>query len=135
MEVILLSVANFMLLGGMFLSIIFYADKIVSLLKLDRNLSQNDIDLSQLKSYDIMRVAIIALGIYMIVSNITDFLYYVIVAFKSSVANQSMLYGQNDSPFTFNEYVYWAVYGVNVLIGYLLIANVKSISRFLSKNT
>lgn len=131
--VVLLSVANFLLLGGMFLYIIFYADKIVNLLKLDADLSHKEIDLTHLKSYDIMRVAVIALGIYMIINNITDFLYYVIVAFKSSVANQNMVYAESDSPFTFNEYVYWAVYGVNILIGYLLITNVKRISRFLNR--
>lgn len=128
--VILLVLANLMVFSALFYALIRYADVIASFLRLDAGLSDAIIDLKFLKSNDILRVSIVLLGGFLIIFNVADFLFMCFLAFKSSLPNQTYL---DLNKLNTNDYVYWFISAVNILIGYLLIRNVKAIAGFLSK--
>ncbi|MGB5981498.1 MAG: hypothetical protein WBG46_05080 [Nonlabens sp.] len=129
--VMLLILANLLVFSALFFLLIRYAGKIVSLLKLDAGLSNEIINLKFLKTTDILRVGIVLLGGFLIIFNIADFLFMCFMAFKSNLPTQSYM---ESNKLNFNDYLYWFVYAVNILIGYLLIRNVNRVADFLNKS-
>lgn len=130
-SVILLSIASLLLILGLFSGIIFYTDRIVELFKLTKGLSNKEIDLKYLKSIHIFKVGIVLFGSYLILTNLTDFLAMSVSAFKSNIPGRSI--ERIDQGLNFNDYLYWTIYGLNILIGYIVISNVDKFSRFLDR--
>ena len=107
---------------GLFSLLVFKSDKIVRLLKLDKGFDDDRIELANLSSEDIVKIGAFIIGGLLILDNIPAFLSHTLFAFKGSVAGQN--YGTQDK-------FYWAVSGLNLALGYLLITNYGFVARLL----
>ncbi|SDY08663.1 hypothetical protein SAMN05444411_1219 [Lutibacter oricola] len=112
-----------------FLFVLFRADRIVDFLRLDKGFDNEKIEFGDFNNQNIMKLALILIGGIMIVSNLSEFLNFLFHAFKTSA--EVSMFG-NDG-LTGEYYFNWVVSGLNILIGYLLMTNFKSISKWLIK--
>lgn len=101
-------------IGGLFILLIFKADKVVQALKLDKGFDDNRIELRDIKSTDIIKIGVFIIGGLLILNNIPRFLSHTLFAFKGE--NLGIDYEMEDK---FN----WAVSAINLIIGYLLLTN------------
>jgi len=107
---------------GLFVLLVFKSDKVVGLLKLDKGFDEDRIEFGNLNSADIVKIGTFIIGGLLIIDNIPAFLSHTLFAFKGSVVGQ--VYSTQDK-------FYWAVSGLNLVIGYLLITNYDFVARLL----
>lgn len=110
---------------GLFLILIFKADKIVQILKLEKGFDNDKIEFGNLKPIDIIRIGTFIIGGLLILENIPAFLSHALFALKGDVIG--LKYPLQNK---FN----WAVSGLNILIGFLLITNYDYVAGKLKKN-
>lgn len=104
--------------------LLFKAGNVVSFLKLDKNFDEDKMYLEKLEASSIIRLGLIIIGGFLILDNIAWVLTNTLEAFKTDLSGQIL-----ESSFKTN----WIVGGINLVIGILLITNLKSISSFLNK--
>jgi len=105
---------------GLFLILIFKANKIVELLKLDRGFEEERIDFGNLSSTDIIKIGTFVIGGFLIIDNVPDFLSQTLWSFKKEIIGME---------FTAKDKFNWAVSGLNLLIGYLLLTNYRFVAK------
>lgn len=108
---------------GLFLLLIFKSHKIVSLLKLDEGFDDDKIELGNFKPSDIIKTGTFIIGGLLILDNIPGFLSHSLFAFKGDIIGRE--YNTQDK---FN----WAVSGLNLIIGFLLLINYDFVAKRLS---
>jgi hypothetical protein len=101
-------------IGGLFVLLVFKADKVVQALRLDKGFDDNRIELGNLKSIDVIKIGTFIIGGLLLLNNIPGFLSHTLFAFKGK--NVGIEYKMEDK---FN----WAVSAINLIIGYLLLTN------------
>lgn len=107
---------------GLFIVLIFKADKIVGLLKLEKGFDDERIELGNLKSTDIVKIGTFIIGGMLMLNNIPDFLSHTLFAFKGDVAGQ--IYDSNDK-------YQWLASAINIVVGYLLLTNFSFVASLL----
>lgn len=123
---------------GLFYLLLWKAEKISDLLKLEKGFDQERIDFGGLKSLDIIKFGILIIGGFLFIENIPTFLSHTLFAFKSSIPQGFDQAYENRGILKYNrleDYVYWVSSGLNLLVGYLLIVNFKKISKYLNRKT
>lgn len=120
-SIIWLIVATLISLGLLVL-LIFKSDKIVHLLKLDKGFDDDKIELGNFDQKKIVMLSSILIGGFLIIDNISDFLSHTIFFFKADITGME---------YNNLSYLKWTISGLNIVIGYLLITNHKSISKLL----
>ncbi len=109
-----------------FLILIFKADLIIDILKLDKGFDDDTIQFENLNSESVVKIAIFLIGGFLIIDYLPSFLQYSYQAFKSKVQNSEYLNTPVNS-------FHWIVSGINLLLGYLLITNYKVIANYFTK--
>ena len=107
---------------GLFVLLIFYADKVVDLLKLDKGFDTDNIDLGNFKNSDIAKFASFLIGGMMIVDTLPSFLtrsFWVFEQLVNGVGNR------DEDKFMF------IANGLTIIVGYLLITNYTVIPKLL----
>lgn len=107
---------------GLFVLLVFNADKVVRLLRLDKGFDNEKIELGNLNSAEIVKIGTFIIGGLLILDNIPGFLSHTLFAFKGSVIGQ--VYDSKDN---FN----WVISGINIFIGYLLLTNFSFVAKIL----
>jgi hypothetical protein len=107
---------------GLFVLLVFKADKVVELLRLDKGFDDEKIELGSLNSSDIVKIGTFIIGGLLILDNIPGFLSHTLFAFKGSVIGQ--VYDSKDK-------FYLTVSGINIILGYLLLTNYSFVVRLL----
>jgi len=133
-NILIASISSIIYIGlaiGFFLLIIFNSDKIIDLLKLDKGFDDEIIKFEKFNSLNIMKIAIILIGGIMIIDNFPKFLSYAYYAFRSAAKVSVFDNNNTDYRDVFN----WTVSGINILIGYLLMTNFKSLSNWMIKGS
>lgn len=102
------------ILGGLFVLLVFKADKVVQLLKLDEGFEENRIELANMKAADILKIGTFIIGGLLFLNTLPGFLSQMLDGYKSS--NLGIEFG-------FQKKFDWVVSGVNLIIGYLLMTN------------
>ncbi len=97
---------------GLTVAFLFKSDKIVKLLKLERGFDEDRIDFGGLKPTDIIKLCTFIIGGFLVLDNIPNFLSHALFSFKSEMIGQEYMS---------KEYFRWAVSGVNILLGLLLV--------------
>lgn len=105
---------------GLFTLLVFKADKVVHLLKLDKGFDDDRIELGKFSAADVVKIGAFIIGGELILYNIPGFLSHTLFAFKGSVAGHSY-----DAEDNFN----WVVSGVKLIVGYLLLTNYKYVAK------
>jgi hypothetical protein len=112
------------ILVGLFVLLVFKADKVVQKLRLDKGFDDDRIELGNFKSVDILKIGTFIVGGFLFIDTIPGFLSHVLDAFKSS--NTGIDFGLN------NRFD-WVVSGVNLIIGYLLMTNYNVVANLMKK--
>ncbi len=107
---------------GLFVLLVFKADMVVQLLKLDKGFDDEKIELGNLNSTEIVKIGTFIIGGLLILGNIPEFISLTLITFKRSVVEQE--YYPNDK---FN----WAYSGIKIFLGYLLLTNYSFVARLL----
>jgi len=107
---------------GLFVLLIFKADKVVNILKLDKDFDDERIEMGNLNPTSIIKLALIIIGGLLIIDNFPAVLSHTLFAFKGDLIG--MTYETIDK---FN----WAVGGIKLILGFLLITNYDLVSRIL----
>lgn len=105
---------------GLFVALIFKADKVVQLLKLDKGFDDEKIEIGNLKPTDIIRIGTFIIGGLLILDNIPAFLSHSLFAFKRNVVGLE---------YNSQEKFHWAVSGLNLIIGFLLLTNYDFVAK------
>lgn len=110
----------------LFLFLIFKADLIIDILKLDKGFDDDKIQFENLSTESIVKIAIFLIGGFLIIDYLPNFLNYTLQAFRRNI--QSSEY--SNIPV---NYFNWIISGINIFLGYILITNYKVISNYLDK--
>jgi hypothetical protein len=111
---------------GLFIVLIFKADKVVRLLKLDKGFDDDKIEIGSLKATNIIKLGTFIIGGFLVLHNIPAFLSHSLFAFKGDIIG--LEYNTQDK---FN----WIVSGLNLTIGFLLITNYDFVAKRLKAET
>lgn len=123
---------SFAVIGSILLVILFsfliikFTDRIIIFLKLDSGFDDENIVVGNLKNIDIIKFAIILIGGFMIVDNFPKLLMDILNEFKFKATSNNLQGYEVD-------YFWFGVRFLNMLFGYLLISNCKSVANFLDK--
>lgn len=107
---------------GLFVLLIFKSDKVVKLLKLDKGFDDERIEIGNLNTNSIVKLAVIIIGGLLILDNIPAFLSHTLYAFKGDIVGINY-----DIMDKFN----WAINGINLVLGFLLLTNYNTVSKIL----
>ena len=130
---IILAIALLIIIIGLLIALIFSADKIISLLKLDKGFDEEYIDFGNLKEMSILKLAIIVISGLLIIDNFPIFLNNCYLAFKDQVSGENI--GGVFDTFVYKQVDYFEFFisAVSILIGYLMITNYTNIANWLSR--
>lgn len=117
---IIIIVGAFSIVIGLFALLIFKADKVVNLLKLDRGFQEDRIDFEKLEASQLVQMATFIIGGLVFIDHLPNFIYQSIFAFE---ARQIGL--KHDEMDKIN----WFTSGLNLLIGYLLLSNYDFVAK------
>lgn len=109
----------------LFIVLIFYANTIVDLLKLEKGFQEDRIDLGNLKASDIIKIGTFIIGGPMMINGISELLYILITSFRSEVS--MYMEPQSTDPI-------WIYYVIQVVLGYLFITQYHTIAKILNQN-
>lgn len=113
------------------LFLIFKGDVLINLLKLDKNYDSDTVNFGKETGLRLVEAAIIIVGGWLIVSNISPILVEMVSWFKSLVAHDPFfmsLYSNNNT-----SYIYIDV--VNLIIGSLLVFNYRTVAGFVFRKS
>jgi len=105
-------------------TIIYCADKIIDMLKLDKNFTEDRIEIGSLKEINLLKLAILIISGLLIVNNLPSFLKQSYFALKELLTSkkgtdgllESFMYDKVD----YSEYIFSVI---SLILGYLLITN------------
>jgi hypothetical protein len=108
---------------GLFWLLIFRADKVVAFLQLESGLSDERIELGNIRTGDIIKIGTFVIGGLLIIDSIPQFLNH---AYWFVSANSS------EQEFSSSDRYYLVVSGLNILLGYLLVTNYAFVSKIIN---
>ncbi|TRZ46153.1 hypothetical protein DMZ48_02525 [Robertkochia solimangrovi] len=109
------------------------SDRIINALKLDQGFDDNRIELGNFNKENILQLALILIGGFLIIDYAPVFLHFCFLAFKSKVSRDSsnlmneLFFGRTQ------DYFNWTIAGLNIILGYLLLTNTTIIIKWLTR--
>lgn len=122
----LIIVGSVILLLVLFYILLFKADYIIDKLELDKGFDTDIIVLGNFSNEQILKLAIIVIGGFLLIDYFPNFLFEIITIFKMKVSNHGIM-GNEVNYFSFSTAI------INLVLGLILIINYKRISLFLDK--
>ena len=119
-----------LLILGLFIILLFKADLVINLLKLDKGFDEDRIDFRNFNEQNLIKVCIIIIAAFLLVENIPEFLIQCYKAFENNI--QKTISTNLYSTIEVNYYVLVSS-GISILIGYLMISNYKNMASYLLK--
>lgn len=114
-----------LLITLIFLFLIRKPDTIIHLLKLDKGFDEERIYFENLNPENIVKLAAIIIGGLLLLRNIPFFISHSYFAFKFDISRQ----GLNQA-----QMVNWAANSINIIVGYLLVANFRRIGSWVKSS-
>ncbi len=121
---IIIAIVMSILTVGLFVLLLFYAPKIVSLLKLEKGFQSDIIDFKGLSEESIIKISSIVVGGITVIDNLPSLISYTLFAVSSSNSGQVM---------EANEKFYWIASLIQILVGLILVFNYKYLLKLLKK--
>ena len=119
---------------GIFVLLIYKADKIIDWLKLDSGFDEDRIQFENFNSLQIIKLGVILISGFMLLNHFPNLLSQSYLAFKNS-ASTGLISALGASQYPILDYYAWAISGLNVVFGYLLLANYKFVAIWLDNKT
>lgn len=133
LQTILLTAASFILPIGIFVLLLFKADSIINLFRLDRGFDDDIIRFEKIQFDHLIIFACVILGGLLILNNIVYFIEAVLNSFADLVRPK---YPISNDLLRVNDHFYppWLFSGINLLMGYLVIDYRYKIAKYLLKS-
>ena len=109
--------------AGLFWLLIFRADKVVSFLQLESGLSDERIELGNIRTEDIIKIGTFIIGGLLVIDSIPQFLSHAYWFVRGNNSEQG---------FNSSDSYDLSVSGLNILLGYLLVTNYAFVSRIIN---
>ncbi len=123
---ILWVILTLIIVVGLFILMIYNADRIIDFLKLDKGFDDERIDFEKIETKSILKLAIFIIGGMLFIDNIPPFLSRSYFALRSTI-NPNDIYHFG----SLHDYIYLSTNFLNIVIGYILITNYNKISKLL----
>jgi hypothetical protein len=104
-------------------------DFIISLLNLNTNFSAQKINISNINSKDIIKIALFIVGFLIFIENIPEFISHCFYSFKYSAQPKIYI----DNSYTKTDYIQFTTVGIKIILGYLIIFNHRRLSTWIDK--
>lgn len=125
------SIGFFLICFAIFILLVFYTDKIIGWLKLDRGFDEERIEFSNFNMGNIVKLALIIVGCMLIVNFIPTFIvqtyYYIKIHISTDLADSFGYTSQNGYQ--------WTLSFLSLILGYILLTNYPALSKFILKIT
>ena len=107
--------------------LLFNADFIIAILKLNKNFDDDQIIIGNLSSYSIILLSISIISLMLIVNPIPELIFQIVNLFKNEISHQTL----GNTPI---DYYLIITQVLSIVVGYLLLVNNKKIAKSLDKN-
>lgn len=128
---ILIILVSAVLMILLFILLLRKSDTVIDVLKLDKAFDDERIEFGNLRSLEIVKIALIFIGGFMILDHLPEFLHYCYLGFKKDISSTGLSPFEAPGLSEYWDYFRWFVSGVNLLVGYLIISNLGKLSEFL----
>jgi hypothetical protein len=112
----------------LFAFLILKSDTIIKFFKLDKGFDDDRIDFSNFSIENIIKLALILIGGFVMIGAIPSFLSQSYFALRSIIKTVEYQYVLETK-----DYIHWVSSGVSILLGYFLMTNYSNISKFIKK--
>lgn len=131
-SIFLYSFGALLLSVAFFLFLVFKSDYVIDLLKLDRGFDEKSIVFQSISNNSLIKFSCILLGGWLILAYASEFISHSFFAFRNTIQKDSfykidLLHSKKP------DYFEWSIATLNLLIGYLLITNYKTVSNWFEK--
>lgn len=128
---VLIILGSAVLMILLFVFLLRKSDNVIDVLKLDKGFDDERIELGNLGSLEIVKIALIFIGGFMILDYLPEFLHYCYLGFKKEISVTGLSPFEAPGLAEFWDYFRWFISGVNLLVGYLILSNLGRLARFL----
>lgn len=118
---------------GLYILLIRKTDKILSWLKIEEGFDDDRIEIGNFNGLGVLKLALILIGGFLVVDHLPKLLHYTYLAFKKEVSPNGLNLLESYDSFGQMDYAQWAISGINVVMGYLLLMNYKRMASWLNK--
>ena len=129
---LILAIVVVSLFAYIFMLLIFKPDPIIKILKLDKGFDDDVLSVRHIEFVNLLKIAIIATGLFLIISHLPTFLTHLLFLLKLVVKNRSEITDQVESTLL-TDYLSWGIKILSLMVGYLMITNYSAIARFIIK--
>ncbi len=115
--------------------LLFQTDRIIKLFRLTKGFDSNTIEIKDFNTNGLFKFAIILIGLLLIVNNLAQFIDYCYLAFKKQVSAHGLGEVEGAMLDQHLDYNWWAISGLNILIGILILMNYDWIAKIFTKKS
>lgn len=120
---------------SIFVFLIYKVDTVLDWLKLDQEFDDEFIQFENFNSAQIIKLAVILISGWLILTNVPDFLFQSYQGFKVNTSGDVVEETFNYFSGYIVDYFNWVVSGMNILIGYFMLTNYKKLATWLDRTT
>ncbi|MEH6682522.1 MAG: hypothetical protein V7724_18420 [Sediminicola sp.] len=129
---VILVLGSLTIVIGLLFALIFGADKIIKVLKLDKGFDDERIEFGNLRETNILKLATIIIGGLLIIDNFPVFLLQTYLAFKNEIKSGGSDGMLDALTYERVDYFKLVVSSISILIGYLMITNYTRVTKWIS---
>ncbi|MRX63149.1 hypothetical protein [Maribacter luteus] len=130
---VLLILGSSVLMILLFIILLRKSDMVIDVLKLNEGFDDDRIDFGNLGSLEIVKIALIFIGGFLLLDHLPEFLHYCYLGFKKEISASGLNPFEAPALSDFGDYFRWFISGVNLVVGYLILTNLGRLSRFIIK--
>lgn len=111
--------------------LISQTNRIIKLLKLDKGYDSDIIEIKNLNTTGLLKLALILVGFLLITNNLAQFLNYCYLALKNQISGNRLEHIEGvmlDQQIDYNWYI---ISGLNVLLGFIIVTNYKALAKLI----
>tara|TARA_R100001132_G_C3260379_1_gene84664 strand:+ start:858 stop:1265 length:408 start_codon:yes stop_codon:yes gene_type:complete len=125
----MVSLIYLVITGVIIYLLLFQTDGLIKLFRLEKGFDDDRIKTGNISEGGLLKIGLIIIGLFMITNNIAEFLNFCYLAFKKQVSSGGI--DQMDGAMFEQQFDYnwWLIYGLNCLIGIIILTNYKRISN------
>ena len=113
--------------------LLFQSEFLIRLFKLDQGYENNDSVKDTMNGQSISQIALVIISVFMIVSNLGDFITQIVFSFKDSISTTSLdTLKETFNPNPVNYYLMISS-GLNLIFGFLLLTNYSRLSKWIDR--
>lgn len=110
--------------------LIFRADEIINLLKLDKGFDADRIAFGTITVDNLFKIAVIVIGLFIIITNLPIFLHHTFLAFKDMITNKGIDGTLEVHTYDKVDYSQIIITAISLVIGFLMLTNYTNLTKW-----